>query len=322
MDSSTTPRSNLRRTASPASLSTCSTALFAASASAVKTLTPRAGASETRCSSSNLATPRPCMPSATARRSPRLPGRRSARSWRLPPAHRPASQAAPRGPGRPGGTPWWPPARQPPGSGRKSGSTDCPATCPRAAAGLARSPPPQPAGSSWWCHRPAAHKSTRPRPARPTDHLQLLRATPGASRSLPRHRGNGRTSRRAEPSARRQQESRLAARRQTFTAATTPGPHTHPSIIPGRRTPRTACRHSSMVSLSRTHPTAVRRSSGFPGRMTLRTGLSVQATAGQDPGIGQFRVIEHAALSGPGRRGLRSPVGPPPARPIEVAATP
>ena len=66
MLSSMTPSSIRRVTVSPASANTRSIAMFSGSVEAVKTPTPRSRASETRCSSSRVATPRPCIRSATA----------------------------------------------------------------------------------------------------------------------------------------------------------------------------------------------------------------------------------------------------------------
>ncbi len=66
MLSSTTPSSSRRVTVSPASANTRSMALFSGSVEAVRTRTPCSRASETRCSSIRVATPRPCIPSATA----------------------------------------------------------------------------------------------------------------------------------------------------------------------------------------------------------------------------------------------------------------
>ena len=66
MLSSITPSSSRRVTASPASANTRSMAVFSGSVEAVRTRTPRSRASETRCSSSRVATPRRCIRSATA----------------------------------------------------------------------------------------------------------------------------------------------------------------------------------------------------------------------------------------------------------------
>ena len=67
MLSSTTPSSRRRRTPSPASANTRSMAVFSGRVDAVNTRTFRSRASETRCSSSRVATPRPCIWSATAK---------------------------------------------------------------------------------------------------------------------------------------------------------------------------------------------------------------------------------------------------------------
>ena len=66
MLSSMTPSSSRRVTLSPASPNTRSMAVFSGSVEAVKTWIPRSRASETRCSSSRVATPRRCIRSATA----------------------------------------------------------------------------------------------------------------------------------------------------------------------------------------------------------------------------------------------------------------
>ncbi len=74
MVSSTTPSSRRRVAFSPASANTRSMAVFSGSVAAVKTCTPRARASDTRCSSSSVATPRWCMLSATANATSAVPG--------------------------------------------------------------------------------------------------------------------------------------------------------------------------------------------------------------------------------------------------------
>ena len=74
MVSSITSSTRRRRTARPASANTCSMAVFSGSVVAVKACTLRAWPSETRCSSSSVAIPRPCMSSATAKATSATPG--------------------------------------------------------------------------------------------------------------------------------------------------------------------------------------------------------------------------------------------------------
>jgi hypothetical protein len=71
---STTPLSSRRVALSPASANTRSMAVFSGSVVAVRVRTPLARASETRCSSSRVATPRWCIRSATANATSAVPG--------------------------------------------------------------------------------------------------------------------------------------------------------------------------------------------------------------------------------------------------------
>ena len=74
MVSSITLSTRRRRTLSPASAKTRSMATFSGRVVAVKACTRWARPTDTRCSSSRVAIPRPCMSSATAKAASATPG--------------------------------------------------------------------------------------------------------------------------------------------------------------------------------------------------------------------------------------------------------